>query len=104
LYQISSTTLQRILDTPCSAILFSHLVTGVVIKLGFSLRTNANNCRGIVSNYLVVEWEMSRAYKFGTMVGFLLDSLGEDGCEGVNSVQLVVGADHKQWKKGFPGG
>ncbi len=81
--------------------LFSHLVTGVVIKLGFGLHTNVNNCHGIVSNCLVVEWEMSRAYKFGTMVGFLLDSLGEDGCEGVNSVQLVVRADHEQWKKGF---
>ncbi len=68
--------------------LFGRLITGVVIELGFvgSLRTNANNCRGVVSNRLVVEWETSRAYKFGAMAGFVLDSLGEDGCEGVNSV------------------
>ncbi len=32
--------------------LFGHLVTGVVIKLGFvgSLRMSANNCHGIFSN------------------------------------------------------
>jgi hypothetical protein len=79
------------------------LVTSIVIKSGFlgSLRTNANNCCGIVSDCLVVEWETSWAYKFVTMVGFLLDSFGEDGCEGVNSVQLVVGDDHEQWEKGF---
>jgi hypothetical protein len=61
-----------------------------------------NNCCGIVSNRLVIEWETSRVYKFGTMVGFLLNSLGEGGCEGVSSVQLVVGDDHEQWGKGFP--
>jgi hypothetical protein len=66
-----------------------------------SLHTNANNCCGVISDCLVVEWETSRAYKFDTMVGFVLDSLGEDGCKGVNSVQLVVGDDHEQWEKGF---
>jgi hypothetical protein len=86
--------------------LLSRLVTGVVIKLGFvgGLRTNASNCHGIISNRLVVEWEMSWVYKFGTMFGFLLDSLSEDAREGVNSVQLVVGDDHEQWEKGFPDG
>jgi hypothetical protein len=75
--------------------LFGRLVTGIVIELGFvgSLRTNANNCRCFISNCLVVEWETSRAYKLGTKVGFVLDSLGEDGCEGVNSVQLIIGVD-----------
>jgi hypothetical protein len=66
-----------------------------------SLRTNAKDCPGVISDCLVVEWEMSQAYKFGTMVGFVLDSLGEDGCEGVNSIQLVIGDDHEQWEKGF---
>ncbi len=80
-----------------------HLVTGVVIKLGFvgGLCTNANNCCGIISNPLVIEWETSRAYKFGTTVGFVLDGLGEDGREGVNPIQLVLGDDHEQWEKGF---
>ncbi len=83
--------------------LFSCLVIGVVIELGFvgSLCTNVNDCHGIVSDQLIIEWETSRAYKFGTMVGFVLDSLGEDGYEGVNSAQLVIGDDHEQWEKGF---
>jgi hypothetical protein len=82
------------------------LVTGAVIKSGLvgGLRTNANDCPGIVSNCLVIEWETSRAYGFSTMVGFVLDSLSEDGREGVNPVQLVVGDDHEQWEKGFPDG
>jgi hypothetical protein len=83
--------------------LFGCLVTGVVIELGFvgSLRMNANDCRGIISNHLVIERETSRAYKFGTMVGFVLDSLGEECREGVIPIQLVVGVDHEQWEKGF---
>jgi hypothetical protein len=86
--------------------LFSCFVTGAVIKLGFvgSLHTYAKYCHGIVSNCLVIEWEMSQAYKFGTMVEFVLDSLGEDGCKGVNSIQLAVGDDHEQWEMGFPDG
>jgi hypothetical protein len=84
--------------------LFCHLENGVVIEFGFvgGLRTYANNCCSNVSNRLVVEWETSQAYKFGTFVGFVLDSLGEDGHEGVNPVQLVIGGDHEQWEKGFP--
>jgi hypothetical protein len=84
--------------------LLGCLVPGVVIEVGFvgGLRTNVNDCHGIVSNCLVVEWETSQAY--GTMVGFVLDSLGEDDLEGLNPVQLVVGDDHEQWEKGFPDG
>jgi hypothetical protein len=79
-------------------ILLGCLVTGIVIELGFvgSLCTKANDCHGVVSNCLVVEWETCWAYEFGTMVGFVLDSLGEDGREGVNPIQLVVGDDHEQ--------
>ncbi len=47
---------------------------------------------------------MSRACKFGTMIGFVLDSLSEDGREGVNPVHFVIGDDHEQWEKGFPDG
>ncbi len=63
--------------------LLGHLVTDLVIKSRFvgGLRTNANNCRGIGSNCLVIEWETSQVYKFGNMVDFVLESLGEDGCE-----------------------
>ncbi len=83
--------------------LFGCLVTGVVIQSGFvgSLHTNANNCHSVISDPLVVEWETSRAYKLNTMNGFILDSLSEDGREGVNSIQLNIGDDHEQWEKGF---
>jgi hypothetical protein len=47
---------------------------------------------------------MIRAYKFGAMVGFVLDSLGEDGREGVNPIQLIVWDDHEQWEKSFSDG
>ncbi len=55
--------------------LFGRLLTGIVIKLGFvgGLRTNANNFPVVIRNCFVVEWETSWAYKFGTMVGFVLD-------------------------------
>ncbi len=81
----------------------SCLVTGVVIETGFvgSLRMNANDHCGVVSNCLAVEWKTSRAYKLGTMVGFVLDGLSEDGREGVNPVQLVIGDDHEKWEKGL---
>jgi hypothetical protein len=69
-----------------------------------SLRTNANDCRGVVSNRLVLAREMRWAYKFGTMAGFVLDGLSEDGREGVNPVQLVVRDDHEKWEKGLPDG
>jgi hypothetical protein len=84
--------------------LFGCLVTGVVIERGFvgSFRTNAKTV--VMLSGIVIEWEMSRAYKFGAMVSFILDSLSEDGCEGVNSIQLVVEDDHEQWEKGFPDG
>jgi hypothetical protein len=86
--------------------LLGRLITGIVIELGFigSLCTNVSNHCGIVGNQLVIEWETSQAYKLGTMAGFVLDSLGEDGCEGVNPVQLVVGDDHKKEGKGLPDG
>jgi hypothetical protein len=86
--------------------LLGCLVTGLVIEPRFvgCLYTNANKFCGIVSNCLVVEWETSWAYKFGTMFGFVIDSLVEDGREGVNPIQLVAGDDHEQWEKDFPDG
>jgi hypothetical protein len=93
LYQISLATLEKL-----GHALFDCLVTGVVIKFGFvgGLHTNANDCRGVVINCLVVERETSQGYEFGAMVGFVLDSISEDAREGVNPNQLVVGDDREQ--------
>ncbi len=62
--------------------LLGRLVTGIVIEMGFvgSLRMKVKDRCGIVSNCLVVEWETSWAYQFGTMVGFVLDRLGVCVC------------------------
>ena len=38
------------------------------------------------------------------MVGFVLDGLCEDGYEGMDSLQLVVGNDHEEGEKSFPDG
>ena len=38
------------------------------------------------------------------MFGFVLDGLREDGREGVDSIQLVVGNDYEEGKKHFPDG
>jgi hypothetical protein len=58
----------------CQALL-GRLKTGMVVESGFmgSLHTNANNRRGVFGNQLVVEWETGQTYKFGTVVGFVLD-------------------------------
>ena len=45
----------------------------------------------------------ARYIVFSNLVRVLL-LLGEDGCEGVNSIQFVVGDNHEQWEKGFPDG
>jgi hypothetical protein len=69
-----------------------------------SLRTNANNRHGAIGDPLVKEWETGQVYKFGIVVGFILGGLGEDGHEGVNTVQLVIGDDHEKGDKGLPDG
>jgi hypothetical protein len=69
-----------------------------------SLCTNANDHHVIVSNQLVVEQKPGRVYKFSTVAGFVLDSLSEDGHEGVNPVQLVVGDEHEKGEEGLPDG
>jgi hypothetical protein len=53
------------------------LGTSVVIKSEFvgGPNTNVNDCCGIVGNHLVIEWETSRVYEFGTMVSFVLDGM-----------------------------
>jgi len=38
------------------------------------------------------------------MFGFVLDGLREDGREGVDAIQLVIGNDHEERKKRFPDG
>ena len=69
------------------------------------LCTNSNDSRGVVGNVFIVEREAGGTYELVVaMFGFVLDGLREDGHEGVDSVQLVVGNDHEEGKKRFPDG
>ena len=86
---------------------FGRFVTGVVIKAGFMghLCTNPDDCRGVVGNVFIVEREAGGTYELVVaMFGFVLDGLSEDGREGVDSIQLIVGNDHEEGKKHFPDG
>ncbi len=69
------------------------------------LCTNSDDCRCVVGNVFIVEREAGGTYELVVaMFGFVLDGLIEDGREGVDSVQLVVGKDHEEGKKRFPDG
>jgi hypothetical protein len=84
-----------------------HFVTGVVIEAGFMGRlcTNPDDCRGVVGDVFIVEGEVGGMYKYGVaMFSFVLGGLREDGREGVDSIQLIVGNDHEERKKRFPDG
>jgi len=81
--------------------MFGRFVTGVVIKAGFvgRLCTHSDDSRGIVGDVFIVEREAGGTYELVVaMFGFVLDSLHEDGREGVDSIQLVVGNDHEEGK------
>ncbi len=68
--------------------MFSCLVAGIVVKVGFmgDLGANTDDGRGVVGNVPVIEGEAGRPDKLGVaMVGFVLGGLCEDGCERMDS-------------------
>jgi len=61
-----------------------------------SLCTNTDDCRGVIGNVFIMEGE-GGSYKFVVaMFSFVLSSICEDGREGMDSIQLVVGDDHEE--------
>ncbi len=55
--------------------------------------------------FFIVEGEADGMYEFVVaMFGFVLGGLYEDGREGVDSIQLIIGNDHEEGKKRFPDG
>jgi hypothetical protein len=67
---------------------FGCLIAGVVLKVGFvgGLGAYTDNSCGVISDVPVIRGERGRHDKLGgTMVGFLLGSLCEDGHERLNS-------------------
>jgi hypothetical protein len=79
--------------------MFGRFVTGVVIEAGIMgrLRSNLDDCRGVVGDVFVAEREAGGTYEFGVaMFGFVLDGVREDGREGMDAIQLVIGNDHEE--------
>ncbi len=75
------------------------LVTGVVIKAGLVGRfcSDADNDRGIIGNAAIVERQAGGTAEGGTtMVGGIPRGICEDGCEGMNPPQLIVGDHHEE--------
>jgi hypothetical protein len=78
---------------------FGRFVTGVVIKAGFvsRLRTNLDNCRGVVGDVFIVERKADGTNKrFVAVFEFVLGGVREDSRERMDAVQLVIGDDHEE--------
>ena len=82
-----------------------HLVTGVVVEVGFMgpLCAHVGDCCGIDGNIFILEGEANGPEELGiAMVGFVFDGVREDGHEGVYSLQQVIWDDHEEGEDGFP--
>ncbi len=82
-----------------------RLVAGVVVKAGFvgRFRSNANNCGGIVRNVTVIERQSDGAFKWvAAMVGSVRHCITQDGHEGVDPPELVVGDLHQDQEEHPP--
>jgi len=80
---------------------FGRFVTVIVIKAGFvgRLCTNSDDCCGAVGEVFIVEREAGGTYELVVaMFGFVLDGVRDDGREGVDAIQLVIGNDHEERK------
>ena len=84
---------------------FGRLETGVVVEAGFvgHLRANANDRGGIVLDASVVEREADRASeRVAAMVGSVPHTIGDDGSEGVDAPELIVGDLHEDGEQRLP--
>jgi hypothetical protein len=78
---------------------FGRFVTGVVIEAGFvgRLRTNSDDCRGVIGDVFIVEGKADGTNERGVAVfGFLLGGIREDSREQMDAVQLIIGDDHEE--------
>ncbi len=82
-----------------------RLVACIVVKAGFvgRFRLNANNRCGVVCNATIVERQLDRAFEcIAAMVGGVRHCIHQDGCEGVDPPELVVGDLHQDWEECLP--
>ena len=84
---------------------FGRFITGVVIEAGFvgRLRTNSDDCRGVIGDVFIVEGKADGTNERGVAVfGFVLGGVREDSCERMDAIQLVIGDDHEE-RQGWQG-
>ncbi len=82
-----------------------RLVAGVVVKAGFVGRflSNANKHGGVVRDVTVIEWQLDGAFeRIATMVGSVRHCIQQDGREGVDPPELVVGDLHQDQEEHLP--
>ncbi len=82
-----------------------RLVAGVVVKAGFvgRFRSNANNRGGIIRNVTVIEGQSDGAFeRIAAMVGGVRHCITQDGREGVDPPELVVGDLHQDREERLP--
>ncbi len=85
--------------------MLGHLVTGVVIKVGFVRRfcMDADNSDGIVRDGAIIEKQTYGANEcVAPMIGSVTYHICEDGCERADPSKLIVGYLHEDGEKHFP--
>ncbi len=82
-----------------------RLVAGIVVKAGFVGRfcSNANNRGGVVCDVTVIEWQSDGAFeRIAAMVSGVRHCIQQDGREGVDPPELVVGDLHQDREEHLP--
>ncbi len=82
-----------------------RLIAGIVVKAGFvgRFRSNANNRGGIVCDVTVIEGQSDGAFeRIAAMVGGVRHCITQDGCEGVDPPELVIGDLHQDQEEHLP--
>jgi len=78
---------------------FGRFVTGIVIEAGFvgRLRTNSDDCRGVIGDVFIAEGKADGTNKRGVAVfRFVLGGVREDSRKQMDAVQLIIGDDHEE--------
>jgi hypothetical protein len=61
------------------------------------LRTNSDDCRGVIGDVFIVEGKADGTNERGFAVfGFVLGGVHEDSREQMNAIQLVIGDEHEE--------
>ncbi len=82
-----------------------RFVAGVVIQAGYvgRFRSNANDRGGIVRDVTAIERQLDGAFeRIAAMVGSVHHCIPQDGREGVDPPELVIGDLYQDWEERLP--